>query len=315
LIVWSVDDYFTFDDDQHRYLDAGVDSFLYWHRTSELPQYAKTLRRFAAETRDGLTLEELITLEGELTVWGERVAIQALPIATEILFSTTPSQRAELELSMPRESEKYVRWWLKRSMDERRARWRREVNGALEDYVGELSADQRALVTRASESYVPDEELWLGYRKSWQCEIVRLLSEQTSYGEFALRFRALVFDRSRWYGEAYKDAFEGNQQLYRNLAVALVSSLSVEQHTHLEDKLVGLAIDLEELAADVGPPPPPLGCLVSCSAAAALIERNPRDDVTQEHELRQAQRRDHRGDPHPERGEVEILGDSRADAA
>ena len=53
LIVWSVDDYFTFDAEQKRYLESGVDSFLYWHRKNELPVYAKTLRRFATEVRDG----------------------------------------------------------------------------------------------------------------------------------------------------------------------------------------------------------------------------------------------------------------------
>jgi hypothetical protein len=57
MIVWSVDDYFTFDAEQKRYLEAGVDSFMYWHRTQELPVYASTLRRFAGEVRDGLTGE------------------------------------------------------------------------------------------------------------------------------------------------------------------------------------------------------------------------------------------------------------------
>jgi hypothetical protein len=310
FIQWSVDDYFAFDDDQRRYVDASIDAFLYWHRTNELPQYARALRRFERDVRDGLSSEELAVLESEINTWGERVTLEVLPFATEVLYSTTAEQRAELAKSMPRESEKYVRSMLRKPPAKRRERWRREVIDVVENYVGPLTDDQKRLVAATSERYLPDDELWLDYRRSWQAELMRLLATSGGYGEFAARFRAHALERERWYGEAYADAFEANQKVYRAFAIELLSSLDATQRTQLARRLLDLADDFDELAGDAGEPPLPPDCLVSCSVS--IIEREPRDDVRDDDDLRHPQRREDRRDAHPERIQVETARDTRA---
>jgi hypothetical protein len=326
LIVWSVDDYFTFDAEQKRYLESGVDSFLYWHRKNELPVYAKTLRRFATEVRDGLTLEELIALEAEIDVWAARVVDVTIPIATEILYSTTPSQRAELVKTMPRESERWIRSWLKRTPDERRERWRKEATDFAVDYIGRLADDQKSLLARTAARYEPDEELWLAYRKAWQRELMRLLTESAGYAEFATRFRAHATERSRWYGADYAATYENNQRLYRELAISLVATMTDAQHARLEERLVSLADDLDALAADDRDAPAPLGCLASCSTSAiegrsvgsverARVERHPRDDIRDHDELRHHQPGDDRRESYEERVEIEVPRDPGAHTA
>jgi hypothetical protein len=322
LIVWSVDDYFTFDAVQKRYLESGVDSFLYWHRKNELPVYARTLRRFATEVRDGLTLEELIALEAEIDVWAARVVDVTIPIATEILYSTTPSQRAELVQTMPRESERWIRSWLKRTPEERRERWRKEATDFAVDYIGRLADDQKALLARTAARYEPDEELWLAYRQAWQRELMRLLTESAGYGEFAARFRAHATERSRWYGADYAAAYEGNQRLYRELAISLVATMTEAQHARLEERLLSLADDLDALAADDREAPAPLGCLASCSTSGiersverTRVERHPRDDIRDHDELRHQQSGDDRRQSYEERVEIEVSGDPGAHTA
>jgi hypothetical protein len=252
----------------------------------------------------------------------------ALPLATEILYSTTPAQRAELEKTMPRESEEWIRSWLKGSTDERRERWRNEATDFVQDYIGRPNDDQKLLLERTSLRYRPDEELWLAYRKAWQRELMRILTESGGYGEFATRFRSLSTERSRWYGPEYADVFDGNQRLYRELAIALVASMTEAQHARLQEKLLSLAEDLEALAGELPPPPAPLGCFVSCSAPPVevgslvpgaidrfRVEHDPRDDVRDHDQLRHHQAGDDGREPNEKRVEVEVPGEPGAHAA
>ena len=63
----------------------------------------------------------------------------------------------------------------------------------------------------------------------------------------------MTFGRERWYGEEYAAALASNQDLYRDLSLALLDSLTAEQRRTLSKNLQDLAKDFDELSPDAPP--------------------------------------------------------------
>ena len=263
FVRWSLDDYLSMDPAQKRFLDERLDRFLYWHRTHELPRYAASLRRLDAALADGASREELMWMEEEMTAWGDTLIAAVIPMAAEILYSTSSEQVLELEENLARENRRWVRPTLELSIDQRRKRWRREVSARVGDLVGRLSSVQKAVIEEASLRYRPDEEPWLAYRTAWQAELLRLLRDREGYTAFEIRFARLAEEREQFYRDEYATVLAHNERVYRDLTLALIASLDARQRAALSRRLIGFAEDFEQLAADAGPEPP-LTCLVSC---------------------------------------------------
>ncbi len=273
IIPWVADDYIKFDDRQEEYFDAELASILYWHRTTQLPEYALALRRFDADVADGLTLEELLIMEEQVLEASHLMRARFVPMATEILYSTTPPQLLDIKRRFDRRNAKYLKPIAKLDIEGERQRWRRDFQDGFEFFVGRASPEQRERIAKVATVYVPEERMWIEYRERWQHSVFALMDLELSYPELLLRVREMVGRRDRWYGEEYDEVMQRNESLYRSLAIDLTDSLSERQQRSLSKRLLGWAEAFEELAADADPEPPPPACMAGCPvyAGAALL--------------------------------------------
>jgi hypothetical protein len=268
IIPWVADDYIEFDDLQEEYFDAELQSVLYWHRTTQLPVYAASLRRFDADIAEGLTLEELLTMEEQVLAASHRLRGRFVPMAAEILYSTSPAQRLDIKRRFDRRNAKYLKPIADLDIDGERKRWRRDFQDGFKFFVGRVSRAQAERIERVAVDYVPEERMWIEYRERWQRHVFSLMDEQLSYPELLLRIGEMVDYRERWYGAEYDEVMRRNERLYRGLAVDLANSLSERQRRALSKRLLGWAEAFEELALDADPRPPPRACMAGCPVYA-----------------------------------------------
>ena len=92
LIKWSMNDYMKLDPAQETYFQNELDALLYWHRTTQLPIYAKAIREFDAEIGNGATVEDLFVLSKEVEGWWDQVLEASMPLSTELMYSATDAQ-------------------------------------------------------------------------------------------------------------------------------------------------------------------------------------------------------------------------------
>lgn len=268
IIPWVVDDYIEFDDLQEEYFEAELESILYWHRTTQLSVYAASLRHFDADLSDGLTLEELLTMEEQVLDASRRIRGRFVPMAAEILHSTSLQQRLDIKRRFDRRNAKYLKPIADLDIDGERKRWRRDFQDGFEFFVGRASRAQADRIERIAADYVPEERMWIEYRERWQRRVFALMDQQLSYPELLLRIREMVDHRERWYGAEYDEVMRRNERLYRGLAVDLANSLSERQQRALSKRLLGWAKAFEALALDADPQPPPLACMAGCPVYA-----------------------------------------------
>jgi hypothetical protein len=264
LVRWSMDDYMSLDPAQEAFFRGELDTVLYWHRTSQLPVYAKAIRQLDADLADGASMEEMFVFRGEMEAWWDRILEASLPLSTQLMYSATDAQLDQFAVQYAKDIRKYVKPYEKLSPDERRERWARDFRDYFEYLTGSLNADQRAMIVAQSKRFVPDDRSWADYRARYGAALVALVRERRSFIEFSHAFRTMTFERERWYGDVYSAALASNQDLYRDVSLALLESLTVEQRRQLSKTLQELAKDFDELALDAPAAPPPAACLISC---------------------------------------------------
>lgn len=265
LAHWTMDDYMELDPAQQAFFDAQLDVLLYWHRTTQLPVYAKTLLEFDNSVADGASVEEMFVLRGDVEDWWKAIQEAGMPAAAELMYSATDAQLDQFSEQTEKDTQKYVKPYIKLTLDERRERWAKEYREGMEYFLGRLTSDQKKLINGFSVRFTPDEHGWVEYRRRYGAELIALVRRRGSFVEFNLTFRDMSFHRERWHGEEYQKALDANDSLYADVTVALLNSLNAEQHDHLSKKLHELAKDLLELSTDLPPNVPTAGCLVTCT--------------------------------------------------
>lgn len=264
FIRWSMDDYMDLDAKQDAFFKAELASMLYWHRTTQLPTYARAIRDFDGQLADGATVEDLFVLRQEVEGWWDRILTQTMPMSTQLMYSATDEQLDQFTVQYAKDIRKYVKPYAKLTPDERRERWAKEFREYFEFFSGNLNNEQKQLIEAQSRRFVPDDQSWAEYRKRYGNALVGLVRQRSSYVEFSRSFSEMTFGRERWYGEEYAAALASNRDLYRDLSLALLGSLTAEQRRALSKNLLDLAKDFDELSTEAPAMAPPSTCLIDC---------------------------------------------------
>jgi hypothetical protein len=264
FIKWSMDDYMDLDPSQEAFFKAELASVLYWHRTTQLPIYARAIRQLDVEFADGATMEETFVFGQEVEDWWKQILTATMPMSTQLMYSATDEQLDQFAAQYDKDIRKYIKPYSKLTTDERRERWAHEFREYFEFFSGHLNNEQKQLIDAQSRRFVPDDQSWADYRRRYGAALVALVRQRTSYVEFSRAFSDMTYGRERWYGDEYSAALASNRDLYRDLSLALLGSLTIDQRRTLSKNLQGLAKDFDELSADAPPIEPPHACLVGC---------------------------------------------------
>jgi hypothetical protein len=262
---WTMDDYMSLDDEQQAYFDAQLDVLLYWHRTTQLPVYAQALRAADRSLADGASVEEMFVLRDDVEQWWRAIQEAALPMLSELLYSASEAQLEQFAAQYDKDTRKYIKPYVKLSLDRRQARWAKEYREGMEYFVGRLSKQQRELIGQFQQRYVPDELAWQAYRDRYGDALIDMVRKREPYAQFVLQLRQMALSRESWYGEAYRSTLDTNSALYADVSVALINSLDAEQRERLSERLSSIAQDFVELSQELPDNAPTAGCLVTCS--------------------------------------------------
>lgn len=137
--LW-VDRYLDLDSAQRARVKEQLRQWQSWHRREELPQWQALIQQANTALDDGVTTEELLTLERSVRASLERCLQHAAPLAAPVLAGLQPAQWTHLKQHM---EEKAAEWREKQTApggpDERAKRYVE----TLERWLGDLSRPTR----------------------------------------------------------------------------------------------------------------------------------------------------------------------------
>lgn len=264
---WSVSDYLQMDQTQRAYFDAEVDRLLYWHRTTQLPQYANFLESLESALGDGTDEQEILAIINTMFGWGDAIEARGMPMIIELLLSMNDEQVAALPALLTESNRDFMESEEDASVSEMQKEWQREFVDGFSRIAGKLNREQKDYLTAQSVRYIPQYGLWVEYRQRWQAELLRLLREERDDpAEFGRMFVALNESRKSYYGAELTGVFAHNEALYQEATVYLINNLSVKQQNRFFSRMNSVAEDFRELVAEAPEQEPASGgCLVVCS--------------------------------------------------
>lgn len=257
LFALELDDYVALDDHQQALLDARFDPLWQWHRASELPAYARTLRELAT-VLDAANAEPAAVevFSSRFEAHGERLQERILSEAAPLLAALSDTQASTLLAAVRDKEAERIQKQTRGSLAARRTRLLDRIEGRLENWLGPLNAAQQAIAAQRAALLETEGELspeTLQARAIQDHSTLAALLATRQQPGFAMRLREVITPSSG--AEATKRAAQ-RARSRQNLA-ALAATLEAPQRAHLAKRLRGFAKDFEVLAAKAKPEPRP----------------------------------------------------------
>jgi Family of unknown function (DUF6279) len=244
---WYLGGLVTLDADQRVSLKRWLSHSLEWHRGSQLERYARFLRDFSdalAGPGDYATYDR--ARRQVETLWRDFVT-GVLPEAGQLLASLRPQQVEELIASLEEEDARDQRKYERSRESERLARRQKSLLEAVEKWTGDLTAQQRVIVTAAAGDLIPLHAAWLDNRAAWRHELRAALAPPGGGVDIDDLERLLVEPDRAWTAE-YRQGLEHNRRRILEMLVDVDATLSARQRDTMRTRLKDLAADIETMA-------------------------------------------------------------------
>ena len=177
---WQAGSYLDLKNTQAEEFNARLGSFLAWHRSQALPEYARLAHEAGLRLERGATLQDLVWGYDAIRQQSRQGLRRAGVELGDLLDRLSSAQIEHLERRFAEDNRKYAREWLEGAPEERRGRRYKRLVHALEDWLGELSDAQRERVRQFNDSAPLNGELRERERHRRQAELLAMLRARES---------------------------------------------------------------------------------------------------------------------------------------
>jgi hypothetical protein len=207
-----------------------------WHRNTQLKPYADWLRSIQQDAGESLTeasVKQRITdaerFWKELSVKLNDEMAQLLPLLDE-------QQQAELFLNIEDRNEEFREQFVDLDNDERVDDYIERISDTYENWIGELTDEQRYEVEQASSRLLSTADLRLQRRQQWQHGIRQILAEQDTPANKTARLRLFLAGFEDIDNETMKQKSALNSEVITALTVRISHRMTAEQKSHFINK-------------------------------------------------------------------------------
>jgi hypothetical protein len=247
-LFWQLEDYVKFNRDQRSLVKKEIGKLVDWHRSDELPQYADKLEKLADGLASGLTIEQLNQTYNALSDGWQRIVVETLPAATEILSNLTDQQINTFFAILIEEEEDDARD-IKRDTPEQLITENEEyIREKLVDLIGKLNAEQKLLIATWAQDIEPAEQLSLDHSIQWRTKMQAAMANRQDKQQLEQTLMVLFANPDTLWSNQYRQVIEKNQRLIIKLLFDINQILTDKQRDKLISKLNSFIKDLRDLS-------------------------------------------------------------------
>jgi len=146
LLYWWLDGYMDFDAMQSGQARQDIDTFLAWHRSTELPAYAGQLQQWQTLAAQDMTAAQACAQFDAVRAAVQRASERGLEPLTRLALRLTPEQQAHLQRHQTKSNESFEQDFVRGSPEQRLRQRLDKAVGRYEMLYGRLSPAQRELL-------------------------------------------------------------------------------------------------------------------------------------------------------------------------
>jgi hypothetical protein len=253
LATWWLDRRVDFNDEQKTLVKTSLARWFVWHRRTQLPLYADTLARAAAESAGPVSAQRLCVAAGDVRAWLPPAVDEILPAVATLAATLSPAQVERLAERLARETEERLQKALKASPQESREAAVERLSDRYKTFYGPLEDAQMALIEADVVARPPDIRRQIEQRRLREAAAVaglRRIAGQRLTGAEALAVVRETAQRVLQPPQADDGAWVSRvREQGCELASRIHERSTPAQRRHLRDKLKGWEDDARQLAA------------------------------------------------------------------
>ena len=146
LLYWWLDGYMDFTSAQSPQARQDIDAFLAWHRSNELPTYARQLQQWQALATQDITPAQACTQFEAVRAAVQRASERGLEPLTRLAQQLSPEQQAHLQRHQAKSNESFEKDFVRGSPEQRLSQRLDKAVSRNEMLYGRLSPAQRELL-------------------------------------------------------------------------------------------------------------------------------------------------------------------------
>lgn len=249
-LAWMVGDYVDLSGDQKDWLRERVDAALVWHRARELPQYQHFCEEILAYAAAGsVTPAQVGDMDRELRDYYNRMLDHVTPDLADLLLQLDTDQTGQLDRKFAKDNLKMVHDAEDGTAADRSASRTKKYLVPIEEFVGDLTDAQNAIVKRYADGYEELTQYRLADRQYRQSETLRMIGAKVSREEMIAGLHRLFVETRSWRSPEYRRKLaERDEKLYAMIS-ELAASLSMQQRAYLQTRVRGYMGDIAGLSA------------------------------------------------------------------
>jgi hypothetical protein len=175
LLYWWLNNYLDLDSDQAGWVKKDIDELFQWHRKTQLKDYVQLLANGQRQLAGNLTQSDLSADYRDVKSRTELLAYKALPELADLARSVRPEQIAQMEKKFAKNNEDFRKKFMRGDLEERqKARYKKSME-QFDLWFGRFSSEQEAVLRKASDARLLDNDIWMDERVRRQKRIVAAL--------------------------------------------------------------------------------------------------------------------------------------------
>lgn len=252
VVAWMVDDYLDLNREQEQGLRLLLARFHAWHRSTQLPEYARLLDAAEMRLAEGLTEADVAWAVDAVASRYRLLANRVHADAVRVLATLSDEQVAYLRRRLDEANRKWAKEHGADASPEEQKRLRaRRLIERIEHWTGTLTAAQTNRLTELIDRMPLITEQSLAYRLRRQRDFLALLERRHDSAALASGLRTWLLDdadrmQAPEYGADYARFVAARTRFY----VEGFALLSAEQKAHVANRLRRYSRAFRELAEE-----------------------------------------------------------------
>lgn len=247
MMLWRIDHYFDTSPQQEGKLEQHVKELHRWHRTHELPLYAKFLRDIQQQVKTGLSSE---TLDHTMLNYQELRAHLARQIAfhgASFLINLQPEQQTYFQAVLKEENHDLQKDFGD-TPEGRVAKRMESVMSILEFWVGEVSEAQTKTINTFIQDFPDTTEKYLSYREFRQQQLIDVLTGSMDEKILENKVAEWISSNGQDVPSTYYSGVQQWQAAVKNIILEIDQILIPTQRDFMVVKLQNFIDELESLS-------------------------------------------------------------------
>lgn len=237
IVIDHIEDYVSLTSDQEDIIELSVQKLSDWHRTEELPRYIEHLNELEKMNPETVDADYIHAQIEKFRQHAERIITKASPNIYALVSQLDQEQIDELMENTAKENKEFREENNDKTEEERRETYQERMEENLEDWIGKLTKEQKAIIKDWSQDIKITYFDWAKHDEVMFDQLNTLFKRRDEASYFQSTFFRIFDDPESFYTEELKQKLEFNRQLASERIAKVINLMNDKQKAHFKEEV------------------------------------------------------------------------------